>query len=118
MRRSRIRQSAAIVGAGQTDRRDPGGAECRDEARVHRAGQHRHDDVERGIVGYPQTVHLTFLDAGGPERRIDLLAAAVDDDDRRKRCVAGHRGDDRLEVTGILEELAADFYNHRRLSRS
>ena len=73
---------APAVGAREAHRRHARGAERRDEPRVDGAGQHRHDDVERGVVGDAQAVHLTLLDAGGLQRRVDLLAAAVDDDQR------------------------------------
>ena len=69
-----------------------GGVERRDEPCVDRARQHRDDDVERRFVGDAQAVDLTLLDAGGFQRRVDLLAAAVNDR-RRGVAVADDRRD-------------------------
>ena len=56
-------------------------------------GQHRDHHVERRVVGDAQAVDLALLDARGLERRVDLLAAAVDDDERRRapRAIARDR---------------------------
>ena len=92
--RSTDRPSTARCGGASSDRpqpasapvsptaRTPAAIERRDEPRVDGAGQHRHDDVQRRVVGDPQAVDLPLLDAGRLERRVDLLAAAVDDDQR------------------------------------
>ena len=98
MRRRRRRQAARGVGAGQSHRPDARGVERRHQPRIHRAGQHRDDDVERRFVGDAQPVDLSLLDAGNPERGVDLLAAAMHDDegnarpgDRRERRDHGGR---------------------------
>ena len=82
-------QPATRIGAGQPDRADAGGGERRHETRIDRSRQHADDDVERGVVGDAQAVDLVFLDPGHLQRRIDLLAAAVNDrppDRRAARC--------------------------------
>ena len=76
----------------------PAVVERRHEPRVDRAGQHRDDDVERRVVGDAQAVDLPLLDAGGLQRRVDFLAAAMHDRPaapRRERAIARDRAGDR-----------------------
>ena len=82
-RRRGLAETAPAVGTRQPDRRSPRGRERRDEPGVDRPSQDGDHDVQRRVVRDPEAVHLTLLDARGLERRVDLLAAPVDDHQRR-----------------------------------
>ena len=110
MGRRRLRKPARGVGAGQSDRPDARRGQRRDKSCVDGAGQHRHDDVQRRVVGDPKAVDLPLLDAGRFERRVDLLAAAMDDDQRHALLRrAGDGRDDRRQPRPIFEQLAAEL---------
>ena len=69
MRWRGVREATAPVGAREADGLDTGRGQRRDEPRVHGAGQHRHDDAQRRLVGDPKAVNLSLLDAGRLEGR-------------------------------------------------
>src|SRR6185436_8906145 len=83
--------------------------------------QHRDDDLEGRLVRDAKAVHLTLLEARGLQRGVDLLAAAVDDGDRRARGNdRGERAHDTGQVRAILEELSPELDyqrtgNHQRV---
>src|SRR5256885_4491239 len=119
MRRRRDRQAAQAVGARQADRGDARGVERRDEARIDGAGQHRHRDVERRLVGDAQAVHLPLLDSRALQRRVDLFPAAMHDDDRpAARCDLCDGAYDGSQMPGILEQLPAKLENQRTNHKS
>ena len=96
VRRRRIGESRGRVGASEAHGRHARAGQRGDQARVH-GPEHRHDELERGVVGDAKTVHLARLEAGGLERRADLAAATVDDEERlgRSRTAAPHAPDAR-----------------------
>jgi hypothetical protein len=72
--------SDAAVGAGQAYGGHAGSMERANECGVRAAGKHRHDGVERRLVGDPQPVHEPRLEPAPAKLRVDRTAAAVDDD--------------------------------------
>ena len=98
--------------------RTPAAVSAGDEPRVDGAGQHRDDDVERRLVGDAQPVDLPLLDAGRLQRRVDFLAAAVDDDQPStgdlSRATRARARDDGAETVPILEQFAAELQDDRR----
>ena len=82
-RRGALHRCHGRISAGQPDRVGARTAHGRDQTRVDRARQDRHDDIERSRIGDSQSIDLLLRDARGIERRVDLAAAAVDHDQRR-----------------------------------
>ena len=84
-------------------------------------GQHRDDDVQRRLVGDAQPVDLPLLDAGGLERRVDLLAAAVHDDERAPpslTAIARDRGDDGSRAVAGSSSSSPPNFSDERLRSS
>ena len=73
----------ARIRAGQPDRPAASRVDRRHQPRVDRSGQHRDHDLQRRFVGDAQAVDLMLRNRRLRQRRVDLLAAAVHDDQRR-----------------------------------
>ena len=116
VRRRRLDSADSRVGPGKANRLDAGRAQRRHEPRIHEAGEHADDDLERRLVGDAQPVDLALLDADPRERRIDLASAAMHDDQRDERLLSRQLRDRRREggdALRILEQLSAEFQDDR-----
>ena len=60
------------------------------------AGQHRHDNFERGLVRDAQPIDLLLGDAHAREGSVNILPATVHDDERVAALKPGNRAANRL----------------------
>ena len=108
-RRRALDRRDGRIRAGQSDRLSSRPSDRRDQPRIDRAGEHRDDDVERRRIGHAKAIDLLLRNARGRQRRVDLLAAAMDDDERRPRGETRDRRGDALQILRLLEKLATEL---------
>ena len=82
MRRGDVGEADSRVGPRQSNGAHAGSRKRRHQPGVHRSRQHPDHHREGGIVGDAKAVDLPLLDAGRIQRRVDFLAAAMNDDER------------------------------------